>query len=94
MPPPSRTVSWLQLVLEADPEFRQLSNRPMAYIFSEGRVFYDPMPLYGTPYMTDEFGNIMTDEFGNKMRADVPGTQTGTATGFVFGTSIFGKDPF
>lgn len=92
--PPTRILSWLQMVQEADPNFRQMSNRPMAYVFSNGRMFYDRLPLYGTPYITDDFGTVIVDDSGTKIRADDGTSTTGTSTGFVFGTGAFGIDSF
>lgn len=83
------------MVAEADPNFRQLSNRPMAYVFSNGRMFYDPVPLYGQPFITDDFGTVMTDDFGTKIRADDgTATTTSTSSGFPFGSGAFGVDSF
>jgi hypothetical protein len=68
----------------------------MSYVFSNGRMFYDPLPLYGTPFITDDFGTIMVDDFGNQMRGDdgTAGTSTSTGTGFPFGSGAFGVDSF
>jgi len=101
-PPPTRTLSWLQMCLQADPDFRPLSLRPWIYEFSNGRLFIQPLPVYGTPYITDDYGNVITDDYGTPIQADSgqiqtgTGTATGTATqtGFPFGQGAFGTTPF
>jgi hypothetical protein len=45
---PTRILSWQQTVLEADPGYQRLSLQPWVYEFSNGRLFIDPLPLYGT----------------------------------------------
>jgi hypothetical protein len=47
-PPPTRIISWRQMVLEADPGWTRASVQPVVYEFSNGRVFLDYLPLYGT----------------------------------------------
>lgn len=37
----SRTISYAQLVAEADPNWQKDYLRPVAYRFSNGRVFYN-----------------------------------------------------
>jgi len=44
--PTSRTLSWEQMVLEADPDYQRLNQRPVAYIFSNGRVFVARPDIY------------------------------------------------
>lgn len=39
-PPPSRTLSWQQEVLYADPKWHQSYTNPWIYEFSNGRIFY------------------------------------------------------
>lgn len=46
--PPARTISWMQEVLYADPNWNQGYTRPIIYEFSNGRTFTAPIPLYGT----------------------------------------------
>jgi len=53
-PPPTRILSWQQTVLEADPAYQRLSLQPWCYEFSNGRLFVDPLPLYGTFDIVDE----------------------------------------
>ena len=48
-PPPTRILSWSQMVREADPDFTRLSLRPVVYTFSKGRLVVDPIPLYTAP---------------------------------------------
>lgn len=67
---PSRTLSWSQLVLEADPGWRRASNQPWAFEFSNGRRFYDPVPLYGSGKITDDFGTQIVDDDGNAIQSD------------------------
>lgn len=43
---PSRVISWLQQVQEADPNYRQESLRPWVYEFSNGRRFVDDPEVY------------------------------------------------
>lgn len=50
--PPSRTLSWQQEVLYADPNWNQGYTRPIIYEFSNGRTFTAPVPLYGTSTST------------------------------------------
>ena len=45
--PPTRQISWSQLVREADPNFTRLSLQPWVFDFSNGRLFVDWLPLYG-----------------------------------------------
>lgn len=97
-PPPTRLLSWEQMCLEADPGFRRSSNQPWTYQFSNGRRFYEAQPIYGSPYMMDDSGNIMRDDFGNPMQAD-SGVSAGTPStpgtgGFPFGQGAFGTDGF
>jgi len=48
--PPTRIVSWQQAVIEADPNWSRLNQRPINYIYSNGRQFERPAPpLYGIP---------------------------------------------
>jgi hypothetical protein len=47
-PPPTRIISWRQLVLEAEPGWTRASVQPVVYEFSNGRLFLDYLPLYGT----------------------------------------------
>lgn len=44
--PPTRILSWQQLVQEADPDFQRARLQPWVYSFSNGRLFYAPVPLY------------------------------------------------
>jgi hypothetical protein len=71
-PPPTRLISWAQSVRASDPSFTRLSLQPWVYEFSSGRLFIDPLPLYGN-YPTDDGwidsdGNPMFDDEGNRMR--------------------------
>jgi hypothetical protein len=45
-PPPTRIISWQQLVLEADPNWQKAYRSPWVYDFSNGRLFYAPTSLY------------------------------------------------
>lgn len=91
--PPTRILSWLQMCQQADPNFRQLSLRPWVYEFSNGRLFVQTLPVYGQPGFTDDVGTLIRDDFGNIIQGDTQ-TGTSTSTGFIFGTSGFGTDPF
>lgn len=42
----TRILSFQQLVLEADPDWQQMSKRPLTYVMSNGRRFYGPFPEY------------------------------------------------
>jgi hypothetical protein len=86
----TRILSFLQLCIEADPDFRALSNRPVAYRFSSGRTFYQPMPVYGSPAIMSDAGGPITDDAGTVIQSD----QTTTPTGFPFGSGKFGTDHF
>lgn len=44
--PPTRILSWRQMVQEADPNFVRLSLQPWVYEFSNGRLFVDTLPTY------------------------------------------------
>lgn len=48
-PPTTTTRSWLQRVMEADPDFRAESLRPVVYTFSNGRTFKQKPDPYSTP---------------------------------------------
>jgi hypothetical protein len=37
--PPTRILSWQQAVIEADPNWSRLNQRPTEYVFSNGRQF-------------------------------------------------------
>jgi hypothetical protein len=71
-PPPTRILSWNQMVRVSDPGFTRLSLQPWVYEFSNGRLFVDPLPLYGNPPADDGWidsdGNPMYDNAGNRMR--------------------------
>lgn len=55
-PPNTATLSWQQMVQEADPVWQQDYRRPWVYEFSNGRLFYAPLPLYsGTATGTNTF---------------------------------------
>lgn len=42
-PPPTRIISWRQMVLDADPDWSRNYQRPKVYFFSNGREFeWDP----------------------------------------------------
>lgn len=83
------------MVIAADPDYRRLSLQPWVYEFSNARLFVDAVPLYGSPFMIDDFGNIMRDESGNPMRDDSQvATGTSTSSGFPFGTGQFGTTGF
>jgi hypothetical protein len=69
-PPPTRILSWEQMCLEADPDFRRLSLRPWVYEFSNGRLFIEALPVYGSYGITDDFGNPITDDFGTQIQSD------------------------
>lgn len=45
-PPPTRQISFLQLVQEADPNYQQGQQRPWIYEFSNGRLFYAVPNIY------------------------------------------------
>lgn len=44
--PPTRILSWMQLCLEADPNYQRGLTQPWLYEMSNGRLFYQPNPLY------------------------------------------------
>lgn len=50
-PPPTRILSWNQIVRENDPNYTRLSLQPWVYEFSNGRLFVDTLPVY-TPTST------------------------------------------
>jgi hypothetical protein len=68
------------MCLEADPDFRRLSLRPWIYEFSNGRMFIESLPVYGSTGITDDFGNAITDDFGTQIQSDTA-TSAGSASG-------------
>ncbi len=69
-PPPTRILSWLQMVVEADPNYEYELRRPVIYEFSNGRKFRAPANPYAN-YDTgiiDPFGNPVIDPFGNQVQ--------------------------
>jgi hypothetical protein len=44
--PPTRIISWLQKVQEADPDWQKKLIRPWIYEFSNGRRFYKDPNVY------------------------------------------------
>lgn len=46
--PPTRILSMQQIVLEADPNWQRSYLRPWIYEISNGRLFYQQLPYYGT----------------------------------------------
>ena len=47
--PPTRIISYQQLVLEADPDWQRLKQRPWIYQFSTGRRFLGRPDIYVAP---------------------------------------------
>ena len=47
-PPPTRILSWQQMVIDADPNWTRLSLQPWIYEFSNGRLFVESLPVYNT----------------------------------------------
>lgn len=94
-PPSTRILSWLQLCLESDPSFRRLSQRPWIFEFSNGRLFVESLPVYGSTGLTDDFGTPIVDDFGTQIQSDAGGsTPSQPGTGFPFGEGSFGTTPF
>lgn len=96
-PPPTRILSWLQLCLESDPDFRRKSLRPWIYEFSNGRLFIESLPVYGSTGITDDFGTPITDDSGTQIQSDSGGQSGGGGsgtTGFPFGEGAFGETGF
>lgn len=94
-PPPTRILSWTQMVMEVDPEWRAKSLRPWVYEFSNGRLFVQPNPVYGSTGITDDFGTPITDDFGNQIQSDeAGGAAPGQPGGFPFGEGAFGQTGF
>lgn len=46
--PPTRILSMQQIVIEADPNWQRSYLRPWIYEISNGRLFYQQLPYYGT----------------------------------------------
>lgn len=44
--PPTRILSWQQLVQDADPDWQKLNLRPVIYKFSNGRKFVKDPNVY------------------------------------------------
>ena len=80
------------MCLEADPNFQQLSLRPWVYEFSNGRLFVEAQPVYGSLVITDDFGTPIVDDFGNEIQSD--SNETGSSQGFPFGEGAFGQTGF
>jgi hypothetical protein len=70
--PPTRLLSWQQLVLEADPNWRRLSLQPWAFDFSNGRLFVDWLPVYNFP----DFGAGLASDGGVLVVTDATGWPT------------------
>lgn len=49
VPPPTRILSWQQLVQEADPDWNRAKQRPWIYQFSNGRRFLARPDIYTAP---------------------------------------------
>jgi len=47
--PPTRIISWQQLVQDADPDWNRLKQRPWIYQFSTGRRFLGRPDIYTAP---------------------------------------------
>lgn len=62
--PPTRIISWQQLVTEADPNWSRLNRQPVIYEFSSGRAFVAPSPMYSPPPATDGIGTYAIGVFG------------------------------
>ena len=92
--PPTRILSWMQMCQEADPSFRKLSLRPWVYEFSNGRLFVEALPVYGSFAITDDFGTPITDDFGTPIQSDSNASATSPTGGFPFGTGEFGTTGF
>jgi len=61
----------MQMVLEADPNWRRLSLQPWVYEFSNGRLFVDPIPVYDFV-----FGQGLTNDNGVVVVSDATGWPT------------------
>ncbi len=48
-PPPTRIISFQQIVMEADPYYQRDLRQPMNYEFSNRRLFYQFPPVYSLP---------------------------------------------
>lgn len=70
--PPTRILSWQQLVLEADPDWRRLSLQPWVFDFSNGRLFVDWLPVYNFP----DFGEGLDTNGGVLIVTDATGWPT------------------
>lgn len=66
--PPTRILSWSQMVREADPNFTRESLQPWVYQYSNSRRFLDTLPTY-TPFavtsIADNTGDPLLDDEGN-----------------------------
>lgn len=73
-PPPTRILSWQQLVQESDPDYQRLLQRPVIYEFSNGRTFLQPSGYYSgwATYLTDPYGNLVLDPFGEPIPLPQP----------------------
>jgi hypothetical protein len=56
-PQSPRILSWQQLVLEADPNWQRDNLQPWIYEFSNRRLFYATIPMYGVPADTGLFND-------------------------------------
>lgn len=48
-PPPTRIISWRQVIQDADPQWQREQQRPWNFDFSNGRLFYWNPQTYTTP---------------------------------------------
>lgn len=52
--PPTRILSWQQMVLEVDPTYQRNSLQPWVFEFSNGRLFVDWLPVYNNEGIVDD----------------------------------------
>lgn len=86
-PQSPRVLSWQQLVLEADTNWQRDNLQPWIYEFSNRRLFYATIPMYGQPTA----GGLINDG-GFLMLVDDTGwpkTDTGLPPGSFFSNGLF-----
>lgn len=80
-PQSPRVLSWQQLVLEADPNWQRDNLQPWIYEFSNRRLFYATIPMYGPA----SDGGLINDGGFLMLEANTLGWPT-SATGLPPGT--------
>lgn len=87
-PQSPRVLSWQQLVLEADPNWQRDNLQPWIYEFSNRRLFYATIPMYGPP----SDGGLINDSGFLVLEGVTPGypvSAAGLAPGTFYSNGFF-----